>query len=89
MRVHMKNGRARVTRFMSVDTKKDLVDNLNEHGWKLDTFRTNNGQWNDATTFVAVAGLDRIVLDKAMKGERRNWQAMWNAFCDERGLDRD
>ena len=94
MRVHQKNGRARVTKFFAVSSRKDLEQMLAEHGRKVVTVRSNHGEWNDATSFYAVFGDDSnpdnwFMLDKCMKGERRNWQDMWNAFCDEFGLERD
>lgn len=85
----MKNGRARLKMYTPVTTRKDLVSSLNVEGWRLDDYRTNEGNWNDARTYVAVAGSERFVLDKVMKGDRRDWQSMWNAFCDERNIERD
>lgn len=89
----MKNGRARVKKFFDVDTRKELERSLADHGRKLVLVRTNHGEWNDATSYYAVFGDDSnpdnwFMLDKAMKGERRDWQGMWNAFCDEVGLPR-
>jgi hypothetical protein len=75
--------------FSPVNTKKELVSSLGYEGFRLETSRKHVGAWNDSTLFEAVAGLDRFVLDYAPKGERRDWQGMWNAFCDWRGLERD
>lgn len=85
----MKNGRARIKLFTPVTTRKGLESSLNVEGWRLEDYRTNENNWNDARTYVAVDGPTRLVLDKVMKGDRRDWQRMWNAFCDELNIERD
>lgn len=59
---------------------------LETEGWSLETAPPRNvGEWNESTDFNAVRGSDEnetalVLLGRCLKGERRDWQAMWDFF---------
>jgi hypothetical protein len=88
MSVHMKNGRARRKMFADVNTKRDLVDMLSVEGWTLQVGERQHVGWT-ALEFNAVKGEDSVFLGAVFKGDKGDWNDMWVAFCQDRGMDHD
>jgi hypothetical protein len=75
-----------VNPFVEVTTRRILEEFLLEEGHFLLTSRTNVGEWNESMNYYAVkVGKvghpdERMWLDSASPGERRDWAGMWSYF---------
>lgn len=62
------------------DTQRELKDRLAEDGYTLKSTKRNVGDWNESRDFYAVRGDRELYLDNASKGDRPDWQYMWDEF---------